>query len=437
MPRPARTILIGFLLALLIGTALLMLPAATVREGSLALLPALFTATSALCVTGLVIVDTDTYWTPFGHVVIIALIQLGGFGVMGFATILGYSVSHRLSLGARVTTAVEAHGSFANVRDMLLRVMRMSLLVEGPVMVALTLRFLALGHGLGESVWFGLFHAVSAFNNAGFALFAGNMTPFVDDWFVGVPIMVAIVVGGLGFPVLHELAKEHRWPRRWTMNTRLVLLGTGALLVLSSVFVTAMEWDNPGTLGPLDPAGKVLAGTFQAVQTRTAGFNSVDIGALNDPTLFGMDLLMFIGGGPAGTAGGIKVTTVLVLFFIAWSELRGRTAVNVLGRRLSRSVHRQALTVLLLASALVVLATMIILVLSPHKLDTVLFEVVSAFGTVGLSTGITPSLDAGSQLVLITLMIVGRLGPITVATALAVPGNRRRTELPKERPIIG
>lgn len=437
VPRPARTILVGFLLALLIGTVLLMLPPSTVQEGGIDLLPALFTATSALCVTGLIIVDTSSYWTPFGQVVILALIQIGGFGVMSFATILGYGVTGRLSLGSRLTTAAEAHRPVGNIHTVLLGVLRTGLLIELVVFLALTARFVALGHGAGQSLWLGLFHAVSSFNNAGFALFPDNMMQFVGDWFIGVPLMAATVLGGLGFPVLHQLAKDFRWPRKWTMNTRLVLVGSAALLGLSSVFITAAEWTNPDTLGPLPVDEKILAGTFQAVQTRTAGFNSVDTGAMHDPTLFGMDLLMFIGGGPAGTAGGIKITTVLVLFFIAWSEIRGRTAVNVLGKRLSRSVHRQALTVLLLAFAVVFGATMLILAMSPYTLSDVLFEVVSAFGTVGLSTGITAGLDGGSQFVLIVLMVIGRLGPITVATALATPGRRRATELPKERPIIG
>ncbi len=437
VPRPARTILIGFLLALLLGTAALMLPAATVKPGGIGLLPALFTATSALCVTGLSDVDVPTYWSTFGHVVIVVLIQIGGFGVMSFATILGFSVSRRVSLGRRVTAATESHGSVGDLRGILQRVLRTGLIVEAVVMLLLTARLLVLGYGPGQALWYGLFHSVSAFNNAGFALFPGNMVPFVGDWFLCLPIMAAIVIGGLGFPVIHQLLTTYRWPRKWSMNTRLVLFGTATLLVATSVYVTALEWDNPRTLGALPWDARVLAGVFQAIQTRTAGFNSVDIGAMHDATLFGMDFMMFVGGGPAGTAGGIKVTTLLVLLFIAWTEIRGEDAVNIFGKRLSRSVHRQAITVTLLASALVALATLALLLISPYSLDQTLFEAVSAFGTVGLSTGITASLPPAGQLVLIVLMIVGRLGPITVATALAAPTVKRRYQLPKERPIIG
>jgi len=435
--RPTRTILFGFLLALILGTGLLMLPISTQSPGGIPLLPALFTATSALCVTGLSDVDVPTYWTPFGHVVIMVLIQIGGFGVMSFATLLSLRVMGKVSLGSRITAATEAHGSVGGLRPLLRRVLVTGLMIEGIVMAMLTIRLLTLGYSVGDSLWYGLFHAVSSFNNAGFSLFPGNMTPFVGDWGICLPIMGAIIVGGLGFPVLHQLARVYRHPHQWSMHTRMVLFGTAVLLVLSSLYVTVLEWNNPKTLGELPWHSRILAGTFQAVQTRTAGFNSVDIGSLHDSTLFGMDMLMFIGGGPAGTAGGIKITTFFVLLFIAWAEIRGDSAVNIFGRRLSRSLHRQAITVALLASAVVGLATLALLVLSPFSLDQSLFEAISAFGTVGLSTGITAQLNPACQLVLIALMIVGRLGPITVATALAAPTTKRHYQLPKERPIIG
>lgn len=435
--HPTRTILFGFLLALVIGTVLLMLPLSTRSPGGIPLLPALFTSTSALCVTGLSDVDVPTYWTPFGHVVIMVLIQIGGFGVMSFATLLSLRVVKKLSLGSRITAATEAHGSVGGVRTLLKRVLATGLVVEGVVMTLLTIRLLTLGYPVGDALWFGLFHAVSSFNNAGFSLFPGNMTPFVGDWGICLPIMASIIIGGLGFPVLRQLARAYRWPHRWDMNTRMVLFGTAVLLVVTSIYVTVLEWNNPKTLGTLPWHSRILAGAFQAVQTRTAGFNSVDIGAMHDATLFGMDSMMFIGGGPAGTAGGIKITTFFVLLFIAWAEIRGDSAVNIFGRRLSRALHRQAITVALLASGVVGLATLALLVLSPFSLDQTLFEAVSAFGTVGLSTGITPQLAPPCQLVLIALMIIGRLGPITVATALATPTQTRRYQLPKERPIIG
>jgi len=259
----------------------------------------------------------------------------------------------------------------------------------------------------------------------------------VADPFICLPIAAAIILGGLGFPVIMQLRKEFRRPLHWTMNTKLVLWGTVVLLTGGTVYLTVIEWSNPKTLGTLDPAARILAGFFQSVQTRTAGFNSIDIGAMHDASWFGMDILMFIGGGPAGTAGGIKVTTFAVLFFIMLTELRGEGAVNIFGKRLSRAVHRQAITVVLIAVAAVVVGTSALLLITDSTLDRVLFEAVSAFGTVGLSTGITTELPAAAKLVLILLMFLGRLGPLTLGTAIALRERRVLYELPKERPAIG
>lgn len=237
--------------------------------------------------------------------------------------------------------------------------------------------------------------------------------------------------------MLRQLRKELRRPLHWTMNTRIVLWATCVLLLLGTVYVVVIEWDNPATLGALDPGSRVLAGFFHAVQSRTAGFNSVDTSQLHDETWLGTDVLMFIGGGPAGTAGGIKVTTFAVLFFIMFTELRGGTAVNVFGKRLSRAVHREAITVVLAALGAVMAAVIVILAITDLDLDRVLFEVVSAFGTVGMSTGITADLPEAAQLILILLMFLGRLGPLTLGSALALRERATAYELPKERPAIG
>lgn len=436
---PVRVIFLAFTAAVWIGIGLLCLPIAKRGPGGASFLEAVFTATSAICVTGLITVDTATYWTPFGQTVIIALIQVGGFGVMTLATVIGLTVLGRLSLRSRLTAAAEVKSeALDGVGHVVRRVVLTSLLIEAVVAACLTARFYwGYGYDLPRALWHGGFHAVSAFNNAGFSLHTTNMVGFVTDPFICLPIMAAIVLGGLGFPVLQQLRRHLRERDRWNMNTRIVLVVTAVLLLVGTVYITALEWGNPATLGPLAWDEKLLAGAFQSVQTRTAGFNSVDIGGMYGATLFGMDVLMFIGGGPAGTAGGIKVTTFAVLWFIVWTEIRGEVAVNVFGKRLSRAVHRQAIAVAMLAMGLVVTATIIISVASRLALDDVLFEVISAFGTVGLSTGITPTLGTESQLVLCFLMYAGRLGPITLASALAFRRRRRLYELPKERPIIG
>ena len=446
--HPAQVVASGFALTIFIGAALLMLPNARVGPGAATLMEALFTATSAVCVTGLTVVDTAVFWTPFGQIVILALIQIGGFGIMSFASVVGLLIARKLSLRSRITQATETKSvGLADVKGLVVGVVRISLAIEFTVAAVLTLRFM-IGYGepLGRATWWGVFHAVSSFNNAGFALFSDSLMGFATDPWIALPISAAIILGGLGFPVIVQLRRHLRgqvrhplrWSiRTWTMNTRIVVAGTLVLLVLGTVYITAVEWSNPATLGPLEWPGKLLVGFFQSVQTRTAGFNSVDIGQLDSATLFGMDILMLIGGGPAGTAGGIKITTFAVLFFILWTEVRGQVAVNVFGKRLSRAVHREAITIVLLAVGVIITATAALLLITDISLDALLFETISAFSTVGLSTGITAGLPWEGQVILVLLMFVGRLGPITFASAIALRDRRATYEFPKERPIIG
>lgn len=438
-PHPAQVILGGFVLAIALGTGLLLLPIAKAGPGGATLIEALFTAVSAACVTGHIVVDTPTFWTPFGQTVILVLIQVGGFGIMTLASVIGLAVMRKLSLRSTLLAAAEVKSvGLHDAKGLVLGVIRISLTIEAVVFVLLFARFATgFDHTIGEAAWLALFHAVSSFNNAGFALFSDNLMSFVADPFICLPIAASVILGGLGFPVIMQLRNHARSPLKWTMNTRIVLAFTTILLLAGTAYITAIEWNNPGTLGPLDWPAKLLAGFFQSVQTRTAGFNSIDIGALDGATLIGMDALMFIGGGPAGTAGGIKVTTFAVLLFVILAEVRGDGAVNVFGKRLSRAVHRQAITVGLLSVAVVMSATIAILLMTDFGLDRVLFEVTSAFGTVGLSTGITADLPVAAQVILILLMFIGRLGPITFASALALRERRALYQLPKERPIIG
>lgn len=432
-------IFIGFALVMVGGTGLLMLPFSKVDAGGASLIEAFFTAVSAISVTGLVIVDTPTYWTFFGQVVILVLIQIGGFGVMVLASVIGIAVARKLSLQARVNAAQETKSfGLTDVRKIVLSIVRISLMFEGAVAVILFAWFaLRYDVPVGEAAWLGIFHAVSSFNNAGFGLFSDSFMSYVTDPVISLTLSAAIIIGGLGFPVLMQLRRYWRVPLKWTMNTRIVLSFTVILLLAGTVYITAIEWNNPATLGPLDWPGKILAGFFQSVQTRTAGFNSIDIGATDGATQFGMIALMFIGGGSAGTAGGIKVTTFAVLLFILIAEIRGDGVVNVFGKRLSRAVHRQAISVVLLAGVVVTAATVAIMIMTGLPLGPVLFESVSAFGTVGLSTGITADLPVAAQIILCLLMFIGRLGPITFASALALRERGILYQLPKERPIIG
>ncbi|MGH3656053.1 MAG: TrkH family potassium uptake protein [Micromonosporaceae bacterium] len=437
--HPARLVPFAFFCAIVVGTVLLALPISKQGEGGAPLLTALFTATSAVCVTGLITVDTATYWSPFGHVMILLLIQTGGFGIMTLATLLGLLVSRRLGLATRLVAQAETKTlALGEVRRVLGRIALTILTVEAVVAALLTLRF-HFGYAMsaGDALWHGVFHSISSFNNAGFALYSDNMIGFVDDPWICLPLVIGVVLGGIGFPVLFELRRELHMPRRWTTHTKITVYGSLVLLSLGTLAVLVLEWANPRTLGRLDVAGKLLASFFHGAMPRTAGFNAIDYADAEPATLAVTDALMFIGGGSAGTAGGVKVTTFFLLAFVIWTEVRGETDVNVFRRRLGAVPQRQALTVALLGVAVVAFGTLTLLVLTEHSMDAVLFEVISAFATVGLSTGITGTLPAGAQLVLVMLMFVGRVGTITVGTALALRTRHRLYRLPEERTIVG
>lgn len=436
--HPAQVIATAFAVALLIGALLLTLPISRAGTGGAPFTTALFTAASAVCVTGLATVDTATYWTEFGQVVILALIQVGGFGIMTFASLLGLLVSKRMGLRSRLTTAAETKTIGGDIGGVLRRVLVVTVLFESATALLLTLRF-SVGYGepFGRSAYLGVFHAVSAFNNAGFALYSDNLVRFVADPWVCLPIAVAVIAGGLGFPVLLELRRELLRPRRWSMHTKLTVSMTVLLLVAGTVLVTAGEWGNPRTLGRLDVEGRLLAGFFHGVMPRTAGFNSLDVGAMKETTWLGTIVLMFIGGGSAGTAGGIKVTTFVILFFAIYAEVRGEPHVNAFDRRLDPRTLRQALAVALMSVAAVVSSTFVLLELTDYGLGPVLFEATSAFATVGLSTGITAGMPEPAQIVLVALMFLGRIGPITLVSALALRERQRLYQLPEGRPIIG
>ncbi|RZU51186.1 Trk-type K+ transport system membrane component [Krasilnikovia cinnamomea] len=437
--HPARLVMLGFAAAVLVGTGLLSLPFATETGRSAGLVTALFTATSAVCVTGLVVVDTGTFFSSFGEAVILGLIQIGGFGIMTLASLLGLLVARRLRMRLQLSAQTETKAiGVGEVRRVVLGVMRISVIVEVLVAAVLAWRFAdGYGYSTGRAVYLGVFHAVSAFNNAGFGLYADSLMQFVDDPLVCLPITAAVIIGGLGFPVLFELRRELRSPRTWSVHTKITVGMTVVLLAGGWLAISVVEWSNPGTLGGLGPGGKLLAGFTTAVMTRTAGFNSLNVAEFNDVTLLVHDVLMFIGGGSAGTAGGIKVTTFALLGFVILAEIRGEPSVHALGRRLPAGVQRQALTIVLLSVAAVAAATVALLALTPFRLDQVLFEVTSAFATVGLSTGITAQVGTAGHVILILLMFIGRLGPITAAVALALRERTRRYELPEERPIVG
>lgn len=429
----------AFLLAIVVGTVLLMLPVSHAEGLAAPWLTSFFTAVSAVCVTGLVVVDTGTYWSTFGQSVIMVLFQIGGFGMMTAATLLGLMVNSSLRLRTKLITQVETHslglGDVASVARLVLVVTFVSELL---IATLLTLRLhLAYDLPWGEAAWSGLFHAVSAFNNAGFSIHPDSLMRYATDALILLPVMVAIVIGGIGFPVLHDLRIKARDPRHWSLHTKLTLIGTGALLLAGFGAVLVFEWSNPGTLGPMSAPDKLLSAAFASVSARTAGFNSLDIGAMTHESWALHYFLMFVGGGSAGTAGGVKIGTAAILALLVVAEIRGRTDSEAFGRRVGASAQRQAITVLVLGSAMVVLGTLVILRVTDFPTDRVIFEVISAFGTVGLSTGITADLPASGQLMLTLLMYIGRVGTITLAASLVLGERRMPYRYPEEHPIVG
>ena len=437
--HPARLVPLAFLVAIAIGTLLLMLPIARAGPGGAPFLTALFTSTAAVCVTGLAPVDHATYWSPFGHGLLLVLFQIGGLGIMTAATLLGIVAGRRLRLSARLVAHTE-RGTLAasDVFAVLRLILGVTLAVELALATWLTLVF-RFGYAAdwGDAIWSGIFHGVSAFTNAGFALQSDSLMAFQTDGLVLIPIMAAIVAGALGFPVPHELRNELRTPATWSLHTKVTLLGSAILIAAGFIAMLAAEWANPATLGPMSVAAKLLNAAFHAIAPRTAGFNTLDVGAFELETLAVNYVLMFVGGGSAGTAGGIKVTTFFLLGLVVWSEIRGERDVAIFRRRIGTHIERQALTIVLLAIGMIGVGTLIVLTVTDYPFGHVLFETIAAFSTAGLSTGITSGLPPSAQLVIIVLMFVGRVGTVTVATALALGAGRRPYRYPEEQPIVG
>ena len=439
MRDPIRLIPLLFLGLILVGTLLLSLPIATTDGSRAPLLAAFFTATSAVAVTGLIIVDTPIFWSPFGQATIMVLFQIGGFGIMTAATLFGLMAGRGFGLRDRMATQVERNRlDTGDAVSVLKLVLAITVFIEVVVALILAIRFAAAyGMSLNEAAWHGVFQSISAFNNAGFSSFSDSLMGFQSDPVILGPIMASVIVTALGFPVMQDVRRHRLHWRRWSLHTKITVAGTIALLSFGFVAILAMEWHNPETLGSMDVGEKVMNAAFHSVMPRTAGFNSLNVGSFRDETLMTNFLLMFVGGGSAGTAGGIKITTFLVLFAIVLSEVLGRRDAGLFKRRFGRAIERQALSVTVLAATLIFAATTYIASISDINLDDILFECISAFSTVGLSTGITAKLPPSALVVLCVLMFVGRVGTITVATALALGGRERSYRYPEENPIVG
>lgn len=435
---PARLALGVFGSVIALITLLLLAPWATVSGEQAPFVDALFTATSATTVTGLVVVPTGEYWSTWGLVVILVAIKIGGLGVMTLASLLGLAVSRRLGLTQRLLVSSETKFTrLGEVGSLVNTVIITSTAFEVAIALILLPRFHMYEEDWGEAAWHSIFYGISSFNNAGFVPTPEGLNPYVSDWWVLMPIIVGVFVGSLGFPVILNIIGHLREPRRWNLHSKLTITTSLALVVAGSVLVAAFEWTNPDTFKPLDWAGTFLASLFAGVMPRSGGFSTVDVGQMHEGTWLLMDALMFAGGGSASTAGGIKVTTLAVMLLAIVAEARGDRDVEAFGRRIPREALQVAIAVSLVSATFVLISSLLLLAMTGETLDVVLFEVISAFATCGLSTGLTPHLPDSGKYVLTVLMFIGRTGTMTLAAALALRNRRRVIRLPEERPIIG
>lgn len=442
--QPHQIVVLGFLGLIALGTILLSLPMAAAPGKHAGLVNALFTTTSAVCVTGLVTVDTATTWSPFGQVVILLLIQVGGLGIMTMSTLIALLRGKKISLPERLVMQ-EALGQLqlSGVVRLTRAVLLTTLIFELTGGLLLALRW---GQDMPplKALYFGIFHAVSAFNNAGFDLFSISMVGYQTDVLVNLVVAGLVILGGLGFVVIIDVWRfllERKKGQHYHMSvqTKLVLAISGGLLLLSTVLILFWEWNNPNTLGPLSPGHKLLAAFFQAVVPRTAGFNSVPIAGLREVTLFFMVMLMFVGASPGGTGGGIKTTTFGIIIMTVWNSVKGRREVELFGRRMPREMTDRSLAIAAISLFWVTSVILILSVSESGPILAVIFETMSAFGTVGLSMGLTPDLTTFGRLIIVLTMFLGRVGPLTLTVVLANAHGREGPPVrhPEERIMVG
>jgi trk system potassium uptake protein TrkH len=448
---PARFAILIFGVLILVFTLIFSMPISTTSGEVPPFADALFTAVSVICVTGLSTVDMASYWSPFGHGVILLGVQIGGIGVLTLASILGLVISRKLGLRQRLLAAGDSNplrmhkGSMAEgqavrlgeVGSLLVTVALSVLVIEFAVAVLLFPRLLASGIPPLESAWEAFYYSAMAFTNTGFQPTSNGLVPFAQDyWFLSV-LMIGVFLGAVGFPVIYVLMRNMRRPKKWSLHVKLTLTTTILLFVLGGIAFFLLELGNAKTFGSMDLGQRIFQPFFLSMMTRSGGFNTIDINELNGSSLLVADMLMFIGGGSASTAGGIKVTTLAILFLAAFAEARGNEGMQAFDRRIPSDVLRLSVSVVLWGATTVAAASIIILQISGATLDRVLFEVISAFATSGLSTGLTAELPNSGQYVLAATMFLGRVGTVTLAAALAASQSRQLFRRSEERPIVG
>jgi trk system potassium uptake protein len=430
-------VMAAFAAAILAGALILMIPQMT-TGGKIRFIDALFTSTSAICVTGLIVQDTAKYFTDLGKSVILILIQLGGLGIMTIGSIFGLILGKKIQIKDKlyIDSSFGPRQQFNSARFFSLIAAVTAVVEISGSLIFGSLLYFKYSYPLKTAFTYGLFHSVSAFNNAGFALYTTNLEVLVSDIVANVDIMLLIIIGGIGFPVISEIL-SYRKIRKFSLHAKVVFLVTGILIFGGALIFFLFEFKNPASIGGKPLATQLLASFFQVVSARTAGFNTINIGKLTQSSLFFLTLLMFIGASPGGTGGGIKTTTFAVVTAGAFSSLRGRNQVVMFKRRLPDGVFSRALTVMLAAIVLVICSTIGVMIFEKCSLTEALFEVTSAFGTVGLSAGITFGLTVSSKVILILCMYIGRIGISTLALALAMRSSANRVFHSEESITIG
>lgn len=435
-----QIISLGFIIIILTGVLLLKLPFATKSGEAADWMTAIFTATSATCVTGLVVVDTFTYWSRFGQAVILCLIQIGGLGFMSIGIFL--LLFFRKRIGLRERGLMQESVSALQISGMV-RIVKMiiagTVLFEGIGAVLLSIRFIPM-LGIKEGIFYSVFHAISAFCNGGFDLMGrygqySSLVMFYDDWLVNIVIMSLITIGSLGFLVWQDIRDKKLNFKKYRLHTKIVLVMTFAVLIVSSILFMIFEWDN--TMAGMTVPQRIWSSMFSSVTARTAGFNSVDTGLLTDSSKLLTIFLMFMGGSPGSTAGGIKTTTVVVVFLYLWSNIRNDTGCNIFGRRLDDEVIKRASLVFYINLFLALGAGLAISAVQRLDFLDILFEVISAIGTVGMTTGITRSLNMVSRGILVLLMYCGRVGSMTFAMSFIEKRKNAPVKLPVEKITVG
>ncbi|MDR6867211.1 Trk-type K+ transport system membrane component [Microbacterium resistens] len=448
---PSRFAIVVFSALILLFTALLSLPIASADRTVTPIADALFTAVSTICVTGLSTVDMAAHWSPFGHALIYIGVNIGGLGVLTLASVMGLVISKRLGLRAKLiaagdTNPMRAHGGPVNESQtvrlgevgQLLRTVAISALVIEAVLAALLYPALVMaGADPLTALWEAPFYSAMAFTNTGFSPNAGGLVPFADDYLVLTLLMIGVFLGSIGFPVIYTLSR-HLWHvKKWSLHSKLTLITTILLFFVGAAVFLLLEYDNPRTFGSMDAGDTTFQAFFLSAMTRSGGFSVIDQADLNGSSLLASSMLMFVGGGSASTAGGIKVTTLAVLALAVWSEAKGRSSVEAFGRRIPSDVQRVALSVVAWGATIVAVSTIAITQITKESVINVLFDVISAFGTVGLSTGVTASLPDPASYIMAATIFMGRVGTVTLAAAVAATSRTQLYSLPVERPIVG